>query len=399
MTTRRVLLVGAEENPSLPIIVSLAQKGFEVHVASHKRICVGFFSRYAHRRFVYPSPFREEAGFIESLLAYVKKEKFDVMLVAGDRPTDLLAKHREAFIPYTKLPLVDMERYLYCRDKTKTMKAAERAGIPTPKTYYPDEVPIEKLAETLRYPVVLKPNTSDGARGICFPESRNELLRSYASTTARFGACHIQEYVPQTGMQYKAELLLDEKQEVKAWCVYSKIRYYPPAGGSSTLNSTVDRKDILEMAARMLRALRWYGMGDCDFIEDPRDGVPKLMEINPRFTRSIKICSVAGVDFPYLLCKLALGEPFPAVLDYRQGVFLRYLPADILWFLKSRERFRSKPSFFWFAGNNLSDELISLRDPGPAIAYLIAKAGSLLSPDERRYHLDASKIGAGAGRL
>jgi predicted ATP-grasp superfamily ATP-dependent carboligase len=122
------------------------------------------------------------------------------------------------------------------------------------------------------------------------------------------------------------------------------------------------------------------------------------MEINPRFTRSIKICSVAGVDFPYLLCKIALGEPFAPVLDYRKGVFLRYLPADILWFVKSSERFRSNPSFFWFVGKDLSDELFSLKDPGPAIAYLIAKAGSLLSPDERRYHLDAASLGAGAER-
>jgi len=386
MKIGKVLVVGAEENPSLPIIESLSRKGLEVHVASHKRVCVGFFSRYAYRRFLYPSPFTNEQEFVATLLDHVKSETFDVTLVAGDRPTDVLAKNRELFSPYTKLPLVDMERYAYCRDKTKTMKAAERIGVPIPKTYYPEEVPIDQLAKTLRYPVVLKPNTSDGARGISFPKSRAELLSSYASTAARFGPCHIQEYIPQTGMQYKAELLLDERQEVKAWCVYNKLRYYPPSGGSSTLNSTVNRRDILDTAAKILKELDWYGIGDCDFIEDPRDGVPKLMEINPRFTRSIKICVLAGVDFPFLLYKLALGEPFAPVLEYKTGVFLRYLPADLIWFLRSKDRFRAKPSFFWFMGKNLTDEVLSLKDPGPAFAYFLTMARSVLNPNERRYH-------------
>jgi predicted ATP-grasp superfamily ATP-dependent carboligase len=386
---RKVLVVGAEENPSLPIIESLSTKGIEVHVASHKRVCVGFFSKYARRRFLYPSPYADERGFIDSLSDYVRKQAFDVTLVTGDRATDLLVRNKDLFMPHTSLPLVDLERYINCRDKIKTMKAAQRAGVPTPKTYDPQEESIGQLAGRLTYPVVLKPNTSDAARGICYPRSAQELIRLYDKTVATHGPCHIQEYISHTGMQYKAELLLDEKSEVKAWCVYDKLRYYPPTGGSSTLNSTVDRRDILESAAKVLQELRWYGMADCDFIEDPRDGTPKLMEINPRFTRSIKICVLAGVDFPYLLYKLALGEPISSVLSYRVGIYLRYFPVDVMWFLKSKDRFRSRPSFFWMPGKDSTDEIFSLRDPGPTLAYFVAKAFSTFDPKQQRYHFSS----------
>jgi predicted ATP-grasp superfamily ATP-dependent carboligase len=385
----KVLVIGAEENPSLPIIESLATKGLEVHVASHKKVCVGFFSKHVHKKFVYPSPYTDEQGFIGALYHLVSRESFDVTFVTGDRPTDLLVKHQELFSKHTRLPLVDLHRYVNCRDKTRTMKAAQRAGVPTPKTYYPDEEPIEQLAKSLSYPVVLKPNTSDGARGISYPKNPNELKVLYHATVADFGACHIQEYIPHTGMQYKAELLLDRNSEVKAWCVYNKLRYYPPSGGSSTLNSTVQRSDILENAAKILKELNWYGMGDCDFIEDPRDRTVKLMEINPRFTRSIKICVLAGVDFPYLLYKTALGESVPSVLDYKDGVFLRYLPADIAWFAKSKDRFTARPSFFWFLGKNLSDEILSFKDPGPAVAYFFSKLGSRLDRKEQHYHFSS----------
>src|SRR5262245_56537545 len=118
----KVLVIGADENPSLPIIESLSTKGIEVHAASHKRLCVGFFSKFVHQRFVYPSPFTDDHGFIQSLSDYVRKEKFDVTLVTGDRTTDLLVKYKNLFTPHTAMPLVDLERYVSCRDKTKTMK-------------------------------------------------------------------------------------------------------------------------------------------------------------------------------------------------------------------------------------------------------------------------------------
>ena len=78
-----------------------------------------------------------------------------------------------------------------------------------------------------------------------------------------------------SGMQYKAEILLDADTKILAGGVYDKPRFYPPTGGSSTLNSTVDRPDILDLGSRFLQGIGWYGMGDCDFILDPRDNTPE----------------------------------------------------------------------------------------------------------------------------
>lgn len=97
----------------------------------------------------------------------------------------------------------------------------------------------------------------------------------------------------------------------------------------STLNSTVDRPDILAAGMRLLQGIGWHGMGDCDFIVDPRDGVPKLMEVNPRFTRSIKILVAAGLEFPYLLYRLALGLPVEPQFEYRKGLGTRAISLAI----------------------------------------------------------------------
>ncbi|MDD5246640.1 MAG: ATP-grasp domain-containing protein [Candidatus Omnitrophica bacterium] len=387
MENRRVLVVGAEENPSLCIIESLARQGMEVCAASHKRVCVGFFSRFVSRRFLYPSWALGEEAFLARIIEIISRQRFEAVFVAGEQPSFILCKHKKEIERYSKIPTPDFATYMKCRDKSVTMKLAAASGVPVPRSYFPEETGIDQISRQVEYPVVIKPNSSNGARGIEYPSSAGELLQAYQRVSSIYGPCHVQEYIPHSGMQYKAEVLLDGSLKVKAWCLYNKPRYYPPTGGSSTVNCTVERQDILDYAVRILKQIGWVGLGDCDFILDPRDNIPKLMEINPRITRSIKICMLAGVDFPFLLYKLARGEELPDTLIYKKDIYLRYLFSDIFWFFKSPERFRAKPNFFWFFGKNLRDEVISFKDPGPALAYLLSSAAALFNKKEREFRL------------
>jgi predicted ATP-grasp superfamily ATP-dependent carboligase len=190
--------------------------------------------------------------------------------------------------------------------------------------------------------------------------------------------------VPQGGLQYKADLFLDAAQDLKAGIVYSKLRYFPINGGSSVINRTVRFPQILDNAHRLLRAMGWRGFADFDFITDPRDGTPKLMEINPRVPACFRITLAAGIDFPYMIAKLAMGEEIPKVDGYKLDVYLRYFPLDVLWFIKSPERFRAEPSFFKFFGRNLSDQIISLRDPGPMLGFCLENFISLFDWEARK---------------
>jgi predicted ATP-grasp superfamily ATP-dependent carboligase len=172
-------------------------------------------------------------------------------------------------------------------------------------------------------------------------------------------------------MQYKADLFLGNDQQLKAGIVYSKLRYYPINGGSSVLNRTVRKPEILDYATRLLRGMNWSGFADFDFILDPRDGLPKLMEINPRIPNCFRITQAAGIDFAGMIARHAMGEKPVRVEGYRTNVYLRYFPLDVLWFLQSSERFRAEPSFFRFFGRDLHDQIIALRDPGPLVGFCL----------------------------
>src|SRR5437899_2976899 len=90
----RVLLLGVEESPALPIIWSLARRSVSVTVASHRRICAGMLSRFPARRRICPDPVKGSDRFVEWLIAEVRKGEYPVTMGCGEQATFLLSKHK-----------------------------------------------------------------------------------------------------------------------------------------------------------------------------------------------------------------------------------------------------------------------------------------------------------------
>jgi predicted ATP-grasp superfamily ATP-dependent carboligase len=122
-----------------------------------------------------------------------------------------------------------------------------------------------------------------------------------------------------------------------------------------------------------------------EFRYDPRDGLPKLMEINPRFWGSLPLAVYAGVDFPYLIFQLAQGQPVPAPPHYALGKRCRWiLPGDLLHFLKNPRRFHLDPGFFHFFDKNTAHDFFSWTDPLPVAGRVLTLLTLLYDPDMKR---------------
>jgi hypothetical protein len=66
-----------------------------------------------------------------------------------------------------------------------------------------------------------------------------------------------------------------------------------------------------------------------EFRLDDRDHLPKLMEINGRFWNSLPLAIASGVDFPFLLYRMAVEGDVAPVHAYRCGVQCRWLLGDL----------------------------------------------------------------------
>jgi predicted ATP-grasp superfamily ATP-dependent carboligase len=121
---------------------------------------------------------------------------------------------------------------------------------------------------------------------------------------------------------------------LRAAFAHRRIREKPPSGGVSVLSESVGLDpQLLEHAERILEALKWHGVAMLEFKRDARDGVSKLLEINGRFWGSLQLAVDSGVDFPYLLYRLAVDGDIEPVFTYRLGVRLRWWLGDLDWLL------------------------------------------------------------------
>jgi predicted ATP-grasp superfamily ATP-dependent carboligase len=233
-------------------------------------------------------------------------------------------------------------------------------------------------------PWVIKPRVSSGAFGICYVEQEDDLAAAYQEVHRQFPFPLIQERIPPASEAFGLAALLDGRGQVKASFAHRRLREYPVRGGPSTLRESVHHPQIEELGIRLLQSLHWYGVAMVEFKVDPRDNQPKLMEINPRFWGSLALAIHAGVDFPALLYKMAMGEEFDPVLEYTVGARCRWLlPGDILHFLTNPNRFHLKPSFFQFRG--MAYDILSGDDPMPTVGRFLTLFSLLWDADLRRF--------------
>lgn len=383
-----VLAIDASAKASIPIIESCAAMGLHVIAAAPKKHCCGFYSRSTRERIVCPSVEAEPGECLRFLVHFLQRRNISVMFPLGHFMTIFIARYQDEFRKYTRLVLPVYDIFVKGLNKIQTLKAAGRAGCPIPKTWYPQEQLLEEIAERVSYPVLIKPAVTVGARGLTYCYSAQDLFDKLPKIEADYGESFVQELIPQTGTQYKCALIVDNSGELLSGVVYAKLRYYPVDGGSSTLNKTVHRPDILQSSLNVARELGWVGTCDFDYITDPRDNSAKLMEINPRFSDTVKMTAVAGQDMTKIMYQLAKGQKPATQLEYQKDKYMRFLFGDMMWFLTTKDnRWKAKPSFFDFFRSDTTYLMTGTKDWGPFMGYLLENISILWDKKARQFRL------------
>ncbi len=365
---------------------ALGRRHIPVAVGESTWLATAAFSRHCTRHVVYPSAAATPDRFLEFLESDLHAHPQRMLLPMEDETIGLAARHRERLGRLTYLPVVDAPTLERAQRKDRVLALARELGIPTPHTVVIDRLDdLESVKGELPYPVVIKPRTGAGAVGVAYARNAAELTALYPRIHRRFAWPLIQERIPASGAGIGASFLIDAGGRVKASFVHRRLREYPLSGGASTLRESIRHDAVRDMAAHLLAALNWFGVAMVEFKVDPRDGRPKLLEINPRFWGSLALAIHSGIDFPHLLYRLARGERFPPVTRYRLGVQCRWLlPGDLLHFIHHPQRHRLLPDFLRLRRPGLYYDILSLRDPLPVVARLLTPLTLLYDPDMRR---------------
>jgi len=360
-----ILVLDGMWNKTLAVVRSLGQRGLHVTAGEWTRFSTALFSKYAKRSVVYPSPLSSPEKFMEWIIHEIRCTPYDMVFPAELSTQILLARNRTKIDPYTRLPFADDDLTGRIQDKAWLMRYAMDQGIPCPETYFPEgPESVGCMKDKLSYPLVIKPRVSSGSRGIVYVTKPDDLAASYRTVHEKYPAPIIQEYIPNGGA-YGVGALLNFESRPRASFVYRRIREYPVSGGPSTLRESVRHDRIRDLALNLLTSLGWSGIAMVEFKVDARDGMPRLLEINPRLWGSVWLAIRSGIDFPYLLYRLAVDGDIARSDAYTTGVRCKWLiPGELMRFLHNPARFSPGQGLF---AMDAEDDILSFDDPMPTI--------------------------------
>lgn len=349
---KRVLILDGGATHAMAIAECLHNSGYSVAVLCNNKYEYGYHTRYADERYLGKDS--HEKGYAQWMLDFLKEHHFDVLIPTSDTSAEFMSFHKEELLPLTGVLMPDCDVFKKGYDKNELMKVCRDNGFPHPLTIDLSVVSVEeeRAFVDFPYPGLLKPNLTSGGRGMTLVNSYEELKKVYPAIYNQYGECHLQQFIKAGGRQVKVQIMTDKDGTPAYSSVIWKQRYYPVNGGSSCCNVTIDEPDTAAICGQVLKKIGWIGFADFDLIENPETHELLIMEINPRIPACVRSAFKSGVDYATMIADATLGEPLREYM-YTPGKRLRHLGFEVLWFLKSPDRFKAEPSWFCFLGKDI----------------------------------------------
>lgn len=321
---------------------SLGEAGIPVYVLD-KTNCLARHSRYCQKFLICPD--YQSDAFADFLMEIGLKERLKdwLLLPSNDHAVNTISKHKvrlEAIYKVTTPSRLIIER-IY--SKQKLLEAAEIAGVPFPVSWFPEAIE-ESVPQNLGFPALVK-----GKFGLNFYRAIGKKAFIVGNVDDMVSLLHklskklpiteifIQELIPLTGLNKTLSFCaFCENGEVKTVWMGRKLREHPIEFGTATFAESVYVAEIVAPAINLLRELNYNGPCEVEFIQDPRDGTYKLIEINARTWLWVGLAKACGVDFAMITYNYANGIEQSHIVQYKTGIRWRNLFTDIPFTILAR---------------------------------------------------------------
>lgn len=395
-----ILLINAEGVQAICLARSLRKQGHRVIGFCNNKLSSGYATRWLSEKYKTPDITADTVNFKKFLYNYLSTNNIDLIIPLADDGAEFLSKYKEEIEKSykAKCAVPIFEIFNTANDKQMLMELCEKNGLCHPRTrplppiennfnFEDLKNEIKRVAAYVGFPAIIKPNLSQGAKGIMRVGNLDELTEKFPKVYQMFGACTLQEYVNQPDYYYNVMLYRDRHGKMDNYTIIKIRRYFPLKGGSSCYCETIEHDYLLTQCREVLDKLNWTGFADFDVLEDKNTGELKIIEINPRVPSSFQAAFAASVDFGQIFIADEFNEIVPT-FEYQTDKQVRWMGLDVMWFLFSKERFRFRPSWFKFFGKNVSYHDGALNDPLPMFAGILAGVMKYLNPDFRKAKLN-----------
>jgi carbamoyl-phosphate synthase large subunit len=294
---------------------ALRQEGYEVVLVNSNPATIMTDPDTADRTYIEPLN-------VESVAAIIRKERPDALLptVGGQTALNLaIALDDAGVLNEYGVEMIGAKRdaIRVAEDRSLFKQAMDEAGLPMPNGGFARSwAEAEEIVATTDYPAIVRPSFTLGGTGggIAFnPQEFEEIVRG------GLAASPVNEVLIEESIlgwkEYELEVMRDQKDNVVIIC---SIENFDPMGvhtGDSitvapaqTL-SDVEYQNLRDMAILCIRKVGVEtGGSNIQFAVNPENGDVRVIEMNPRVSRSSALASKAtGFPIAKIAAKLAVG--------------------------------------------------------------------------------------------
>ncbi len=319
-----VLLTSADYYGTLAAARHLGPRGVQVNMADARRYAPASWSRHVSSRLLSPGSC-EPGTMLAWLLELGARHPGQVLLPTNDDLAWLFSSERERLSRDFRLYSPPATTIAMLLDKRHLHEAAAAVGLQTPRTWYPaDEGEVAALANSLPYPIILKPRTQVYSRQVSKGvriDGPAELLPRYRSLLAAFaGRGAVADRIPDTErpMLQAFHTGLDRRiYEVSGFTDASGAAFVARAafkvvqrprhmGIGLCFEEAPLEPDLVERIARLCREVGFYGIFNIEFLIG--DGGLYLIDFNPRMYNQMAFDIARGLPLPWLAYLGATGR-------------------------------------------------------------------------------------------
>lgn len=295
-----------------------------------------------HTSYVVPSASSDK--YLDTLLSICKKHCVKVIIHGSEPELIKISEHRKIFLEHGILPLVNSADVInLCMDKFETIKRLSAHGIESPRTVtitQPQEIPSDFVL-----PAIIKPVIGGGGSNNTYIVQDQQELVFAAQILLRQGLIVLlQEYVGTPDDEFTVGVL----HSLDGDLISSLALRRTIMSGLSNRIKVKNRTDRSELSP-VLAVSSGVSQGEIDdfpAIRQQCENIASLLqskgplniqcrviggkvfvfEINPRFSGTTFMRTLAGVNEPDLLIrKHVLHENIPDIINFQKGWVVRGL--------------------------------------------------------------------------
>ena len=379
----RVLVLDGSGKQPPAMIRGLKEIGCKVSVICGTKLDTCYVSKLPDNKILEPGFGPKNENYIEFILNLVKTGEYDVIMPIGEMSTNMITQHEDEFKPYVKIACAPRETYIKAFNKQITFDAAIENGIPCPYTRHSKQDINDYLAKC-HFPIIIKPRQGLGSIGFHKFDTLEEFWPYMKENNIDPDDYVVQEFVNFEN-RIGTNLFMDQKGNICTSYAVDVLRWFPIDAGAGVLIVTVDAHEVLKYASDLLKALKWKGFANVAFMIDKETNEPRLLEINGRIPASVKMAYMCGCNVSRQMLEMSYDQD---VIRYPEndkfGMYIRHFDTDIAWFLRSPNRFKTKPS--WFTWKNTTEILYCKDDKKPFFANFLQKTLSYKSIMKQKKH-------------